>query len=242
MSKIEILGTKIDKLTEREALNRMGEMIAAGGAHYVVTANAEIVYMAYRDEKMRKVINEADMVTADGSGILWAARKLGDEMPERVTGVDLVSGICRESAEKGWRIYLLGSADGVAKKAAEKLRLEYMGCEIVGWHHGFLREKSVEEAVIADIKEKKADVLLVGMGAPRQEYWIREHMEELGVGVCMGIGGSLDVISGELKRAPKWMQEMSLEWLYRVIKQPSRLKRVMNLPKFMLAVMRNRQG
>jgi len=238
--KIRILNTKIDKLTQQGAVARIEEMIGERGSHYVVTANAEIVYMAYKDEKMQRAIDGADMVTADGSGILWAAKKMGDEMPERVTGIDLVYALCRASAEKGWKIYLMGSADGVAKKAADKLMLEYMGCNIVGTHHGFLKDKGVEEALIADIKEKAPDILLVGMGAPRQEYWIIDHMKELGVPVSMGIGGSMDVISGELKRAPKWMQKMSLEWLYRLVIQPSRMKRVLNLPKFMLAVLRSK--
>ena len=241
MSKIRILNTEIDKLTQSDALSRIGAMIEEQTPHYIVTANAEIAYMAYHDEKMQQAVNGADMVTADGSGILWAAKQLGDAMPERVTGIDLVYAICKESAVKGWKIYLMGSAEGVAQKAAHRLMLDYVGCNIVGTHHGFLKEKAVEQALIEDIKAKQPDVLLVGMGAPRQEYWIIDHMEELGVPVSMGIGGSMDVISGELKRAPKWMQKMSLEWLYRLIKQPSRIGRMMNLPKFMLAVKRSKK-
>lgn len=232
---LNVLGVRVDAVTAREALDAIEGYIRQGEPHQIVTANAEIIYQASKDKKMQRVINEASLVTADGSGVVWASRQLGTPLKERVTGIDLVNSICEQSAKKGWRIYILGSAPGVADQAAENIMKKYPGCNIVGTHHGYFKEKE-EREIIAEIKSKKPDVLFVALGAPKQEYWIVEHQEEIKVPVAMGIGGSMDVLSGNVKRAPKWMQKMSLEWLYRLLIQPSRFKRVLALPKFMLAV------
>ena len=233
--KVQILQTNIDCLTQTEVITKIESLIAAQKPAYIVTANAEIIYMAQSNPKMQKIINEADIVTADGSGVLWAAKELGQPLQERVTGIDLVAKICEKAAEENWQIYLLGAADDIAAQAAAKLREQY-NCQIVGTHDGFLKDPQVNAAVLDELCEKAPQIVLVGMGAPRQEYWITEHMAQLPPAVYMGVGGSFDVLSGNLKRAPEWMQKMSLEWLYRVIKQPSRFKRVLALPKFMLAV------
>ena len=238
--KVKILKTEIDCLTQKEVVEEIASLISAQEPHYIVTANAEIVYMAWQDSKMQQVVNNASLVTADGSGILWAANELGTPLKERVTGIDLVYAICEEAAKKDWKIYLLGAVEGVAAEAAKRLTEQYH-CNIIGTHHGFLRDKEVNQAVLAELTAKKPQIVLVAMGPPRQEYWITEHMSELPPAVYMGIGGSLDVISGNLKRAPLWVQKLSLEWLYRVIKQPSRFKRVLALPKFMRAAKKQKK-
>lgn len=233
--RLEILGVGIDKVNSQQAMEKIGEFIASGKSHQIVTANAEIIYQASKNEKMRKVINEAQMVTADGSGVVWASKQLGEPLEQRVTGIDLVNSICEQSAKDKWKIYILGSAPGVAATAAVNIRNKFPGCNIIGTHHGYFNAKE-EKQILAELEQLKPDVLFVALGAPKQEYWIADHLSALGIPVGMGIGGSMDVLSGNVKRAPKWMQKMSLEWLYRVLIQPARFKRVLALPKFMLAV------
>ena len=234
-NRLDVLGVGIDKVTSQQALEKIGEFIASGQPHQIVTANAEIIYQASKNEKMRNIINNAQMVTADGSGVVWASRQLGEPLEQRVTGIDLVNSICEQSAKDKWKIYILGSAPGVAATAAVNIRDKFPGCNIVGTHHGYFNAKE-EKQILAELEQLKPDVLFVALGAPKQEYWIADHLAELGIPVGMGIGGSMDVLSGNVKRAPKWMQKMSLEWLYRLVIQPTRFKRVLALPKFMLAV------
>lgn len=233
--RLEILGVGIDRIDSQQALQQIGEFIENGEPHQIVTANAEIIYQASKNEKMRNVINAAQMVTADGSGVVWASRQLGQPLAQRVTGIDLVNSICQQSAKEHWKIYILGSAPGVAATAAVNIRNKFPGCNIIGTHHGYFNAKE-EKQILAELEQLKPDVLFVALGAPKQEYWIADHIQKLGIPVAMGIGGSMDVLSGNVKRAPKWMQKMSLEWLYRLLIQPTRFKRVLALPKFMLAV------
>ena len=233
--RLNILGVGIDCIDSEEALTQIENFIADGNPHQVVTANAEIIYQASRNEKMRNVINQAQMVTADGSGVVWASKQLGHPLRQRVTGIDLVNSICEQSARKGWKLYILGAAPGVAATAAVNIRQKFPGCNIVGTHHGYFNAKE-EKQIVAELLQLQPDVLFVALGAPKQEYWIAEHMAQLQIPVSMGIGGSMDVLSGNVKRAPRWMQKMSLEWLYRLLIQPTRFKRVLALPKFMLAV------
>jgi N-acetylglucosaminyldiphosphoundecaprenol N-acetyl-beta-D-mannosaminyltransferase len=233
--RLEILGIGIDKVNSQQALDKIAEFIASGKSNQIVTANAEIIYQASKNEKMRNVINNAQMVTADGSGVVWASRQLGEPLEQRVTGIDLVNSICEHSAKDKWKIYILGSAPGVAATAAMNIRDKFPGCNIIGTHHGYFNAKE-EKQILAELEQLKPDVLFVALGAPKQEYWIADHLADLGIPVGMGIGGSMDVLSGNVKRAPKWMQKMSLEWLYRLLIQPTRFKRVLALPKFMLAV------
>ena len=237
--RLEILGVGVDRVTSDEALERIGTFIAEGRekgtTHQVVTANAEIIYRASKNEDMKAIINQAQMVTADGSGVVWASKQLGEPLADRVTGIDLVNSICAASAQYGWKLYILGSAPGVADTAAKNICEKYSGCNIIGTHHGYF-DAQEEQNILAELRELKPDVLFVALGAPRQEYWIAEHIKALGIPVGMGIGGSMDVLSGNVKRAPEWMQKMSLEWLYRFLIQPTRFKRMLALPKFMLAV------
>ena len=238
-NRLEILGVGVDRVTSAEALEQIASFIShnkqTGATHQIVTANAEIIYQASRNEKMREVINQAQLVTADGSGVVWASKQLGEPLAERVTGIDLVNSICEASAQYGWKLYILGSAPGVADTASKNICAKYPGCNIIGTHHGYF-DAEQEQNILAELRELKPDVLFVALGAPKQEYWIADHIKQLGIPVGMGIGGSMDVLSGNVKRAPKWMQKMSLEWFYRFLIQPTRWKRMMALPKFMLAV------
>ncbi len=232
---LTILGIPIDRVDQAQALRIIQDFIDSGQPHYIVTANAEIIYQASHDETMRQVVTGADLVTADGSGVVWASKYIGQPLTQRVTGIDLVYAICQKAQTAGWRIYIIGAAPDIAQQAADKLQEQYPGCQIVGIQHGYFTAQE-EPQIVEHIRQAQPDILLVAMGAPRQELWITKHRDALQVPVAMGIGGSLDVISGNLRRAPKWMQKLSLEWLYRLLIQPSRFKRVLALPKFVLAV------
>ena len=240
LEKIEMLGAGIHNVTMQEAMGAIERFIDEGGMHQVITLNAEILYQAQTNERLLSVINHVDLVTPDGSGIVWGARTLGTPLKERVSGIDLLWEICRRSPEKGWRIYLLGAAPGIPEKAEKNLEAKYPGISIVGVRNGYfdINDKAQVEEILAEVAASGADVLFVAMGAPRQEYFIREHREALGTKVAIGVGGSFDVVAGEVKRAPVFMQRMGIEWLWRLLSQPSRWRRMLNLPRFVFLVKR----
>lgn len=237
MEKVKILGIDVHRLTLQQALEKIIEFIEQGRPRIVVTANPEIIMRAQIDGEFARILAEAALVTGDGTGVVWASRRLGNPLPERVTGIELLNCLLPIAAQKQYRIYLLGAAPGVAERAARRMENAVSGLTIVGTHHGYLNPE-LEDRVVADIKEKRPHLLFVAMGAPRQEKWIASHLDELGVPVSIGVGGSLDVWAGEVDRAPVWMQKHGLEWLYRIWRQPARLKRAAVIPKFVLAVLK----
>jgi N-acetylglucosaminyldiphosphoundecaprenol N-acetyl-beta-D-mannosaminyltransferase len=182
----------------------------------------------------------AALVTPDGFGLLWAGRRLGQPFPERVSGVDLVERLTHLSHAKGYRLYLLGAAPGVAERAAQNLLACYPNAQIVGVQHGYFTSAD-EPAIVAQVAAAQPDVLLVGMGMPRQEKWAWRHRQQLGVPVMIGVGGSFDVYGGVVKRAPKWLQRIGGEWLWRLIQDPRKIKKVRNLPRFAWRVLRERR-
>lgn len=201
----------------------------------VATANAEMIMRATHDAELMRILNSAALVVPDGAGTVWAAHHLGYEMPERVAGYDMAQQLMKNAPAKKRRIYFFGSAPGVADKAKAKAERLYPGIEIVGVRNGFFTEKD-EPQIIADIKEAKPDLLLVALGVPKQEKWLAKHLTELDVPVAIGVGGTLDVMAGVMKRAPLWMQKAKLEWLFRGMLQPKRAGRLLALPKFVLKV------
>jgi len=215
-----------------QCIERVVELIRAGGPRRVITLNPEILYRAVlSDHSLFDLINKADLVTADGEGIVWAGRVAGTPFPERVTGIDLMLRLVERAATEGWKIYLLGAAPGVAEEAAEKLTRRFPGLQVAGTRHGYF--KPDEEAGIAQaIKQTAPQLLFVALGAPAQEMWIDRHIEDIGPVVAVGVGGSLDVISGRVARQPLWMQKLKIEWLGRLISEPSRWRRMLVLPKF----------
>jgi N-acetylglucosaminyldiphosphoundecaprenol N-acetyl-beta-D-mannosaminyltransferase len=244
MADMEILGAKISDLDMVETVCTMAAYIDVGRQnngsadmlHHIVTLNAEILYKAQTDEKLMGIINRAALVTPDGSGIVMAAEQLCGKEIERVTGIDLMTELCKRSASCGWKVYLLGAAPGVAEAAAKNLQEQY-DTIICGCHDGYF--SADEQAwIIGEINEKKPDILFVALGAPRQEFWIDENRDRLRVPLVIGVGGCYDVISGNLKRAPRAFQTMGIEWLWRLLKEPWRFKRMMSLPKFALLVRR----
>lgn len=227
----EILGVAFDDLTMEEALDRGMELIAEGGCHVAVTPNAEIVQLARKDEQLRAVIAEADLVIPDGIGVVYASRILGRPLKGRVPGCDFAAGLMERMAQSGHRLFLLGAKPGVAQEAAEKLCAAYPGLTICGVHDGYFRE---DEPVVREIRQADADVVFVCLGAPKQEKWMQQNAAATGASLLIGLGGSLDVFSGRVERAPAIWQKLNLEWLYRGLKEPTRLKRIARLPLFLV--------
>jgi len=227
---VRLLGVRITPVSMDEALAHAREFIAEGSPHMIVTSDATGVIRAQGDPELREIMDQADLVTADGQGVVLAARLLNVPIRERVSGVDMVQRLCEVAAEAGRSVFLLGGAEGVADAAGQKLRTAVPGLQVAGVQHGYFTPEE-EPAIIERIREAKPAVLFVAFGIPKQEKWIRAHMDALGVPVCIGVGGSFDVISGRLRRAPVWMRRLGVEWLYRVAQEPRRLPRLKALPK-----------
>jgi bacterial polymer biosynthesis proteins, WecB/TagA/CpsF family len=216
-----------------ETVEKIRQAVESQDKMRVVTANPEMIYASNWDQRLKRLINSADIVTADGIGVVWAARKLGTPVTERVTGIDLVQALFPAASKGRWKVFFLGGEPGVAEKAAEMVVREHPGIRLDVMHGYFSTQ---EEPLILDRIEKfHPDILLVGMGAPRQEYWLVEH--PLLATVSMGVGGSFDALAGTVIRAPKRIQELHVEWLYRLWKEPRRWKRQSVLPRFVLKVL-----
>lgn len=238
MTIVPVLGLPVRALTRREALNTFEGWIAAPRRdHRVVTLNAEMAQAAVKDAALAAAIMSADLVVPDGVGIVWAARRAGNRLPERLPGVELVLDLAEAARAKGWRLYLLGARPGVAQEAGRRLQEQYPGLNIVGTHHGYFGPGE-EEAVIEDILRAKPHILLAALGVPRQEVWLHTRAARLRVPVMMGVGGSFDVISGVVARAPAWVQRAGLEWAYRLCTDPRRWRRAVRLPLFVWSVWR----
>lgn len=231
----DILGVKVDRESMEETLLKIQKAVDTHQPIQVITANPELIYAAGKDARLKQLINSAEIVTPDGVGVVWAAKRLGYPVAERVTGIDLVEAIFPVAAEKKWRIFFLGSQPGVAESAAQKAAEEHSGFQWQTAHGYFSREE--EPAILEQIRDFKPDLLLIGLGAPRQEFWMFSHLDLNTVSI--GVGGSFDALAGITKRAPQWIQDIHLEWLYRLIKQPSRLKRQLVLPRFAWKVLRS---
>lgn len=227
--RVEVLGIEVDNVSLEEACFRVEQFINAARFALVVTANPEIIMLARRDPEFMDIIRQADLVTADGTGVVWAGKWLGTPFRERVAGVDLVEALLARAREKGWLIFLLGAKPGVAEKAARRLQEMFPGIAIAGTHHGYFRE---DEEPLALIKAAKPHLLLVGMGMGRQEKWVWRNRRHLAGTVCIGVGGTLDVLAGEVKRAPRLWRRLGLEWLYRLLQEPWRIRRLLVLPAY----------
>lgn len=234
----KLFNLEIDNLTLLEALEKIDDLIASGGCHHVVTANPEILYRALSDKGLYETIAQASLVTADGQGVLLAGKLLDQPFKARVTGIDLAEALCATSGERGHKIYFLGGKEGISKKAQMAILRRYPNANIVGEHHGYF--KNDIEPLLADLREKKPDILLVAMGSPYQEEFILRYQKLLNIPVAIGVGGTLDVFSGEVKRAPELVQTLKLEWAYRILSDPKRWRRTLVLPKFVLAVLKEK--
>ena len=226
----DILGVAFDNTTMDEAVGRAMSLLEQEGPHLVVTPNPEIVRLAQSDRDFADLIAGADLVLPDGVGILYAAKILGRPLKARVPGVDFASALMGAMAKAGKRLFLLGAKPGVAEEAARRLAGQHPGLIICGTHDGYFQEAA---PVVQAIRAARADVVFVCLGAPKQEKWAAAHGADTGARLFVGLGGSLDVFAGQVERAPEGWQQLGLEWLYRTIRQPSRLKRVAKLPLFL---------
>jgi len=222
---IRLLGLPIQAITLAETLAWIEAAIAARAPKQICTANPEFLMAAQSDREFFEVLNRADLVLPDGVGLLWAARWLGQRLPERVAGSDLIYRIPERAAHNGWGIYFLGAGEGVALKTAEILREQYPGLAIAGTFRGSPNLED-ENAIVARIQEARPDILFVAYGAPAQDKWIARNKTRLGVPVCLGVGGAFDFVAGVAERAPRWMQRAGLEWLHRLARQPWRARRI----------------
>ena len=233
---VRILGVPVHAVTFAGLLEEIERLIESGRVHQIATVNPEFVMAAGRDPIFSVVLERAALCMPDGVGLLWAARWLGHRLPERVTGSDGVPLIAERAAEKGWRLFFLGAAPGVAEQTAAILSARYPGLQVAGTYAGSPVAEE-EEAIVGRVNAANADILLVAYGAPKQDKWIARNLPRLRVGVAMGVGGSFDFISGKAVRAPTWMRRLGLEWLHRLMREPWRWRRMVALPRFALAVL-----
>lgn len=236
---VDILGIPVDNVTMGQAVERFDQFLEGQGLHMIFTPNAEIMMTAQRDPELKAILCRADLLAADGAGVVLAAKILGSNLPERVAGYDLMRNMLGHASKRPFKAFLFGAAPGVASIAAENILNNYSGVEIAGIENGY-NNKAYEDKLIGNINSSGADVLFVALGVPRQEKWIFENRFRLQVKVCMGVGGSLDVLSGKTKRAPGFFCKYGLEWLYRLYKDPRRFKRMLDLPRFVLLAVRER--
>ncbi|MHB8182533.1 MAG: WecB/TagA/CpsF family glycosyltransferase [Candidatus Desulforudaceae bacterium] len=236
MKTVDILGAPVANLTLDEAAQLVNRFVDEGRPRQVVTLNPEYLYRAQVDRQLMDIVHQADLVTADGVGIVWAARRAGQPVPERVTGIDLLLRLAEYAGVRSRRVFLLGSAPGVAEAAGRELVKRYPGLVPAGTHHGYFKPEEDEE-IVAKVREARPDLLFIALGAPKQEIWGARYLAELNVPVVMGVGGSLDVLAGTVQRAPVWTQRLHIEWLARLAMNPKRWRRQLVLPKFALLVL-----
>ncbi len=223
---VRILGIPVHPLTMRGTLAWVAAAVAARTPRQMCTANPEFVMAAQRDPEFRRVLNAADVVLPDGVGLLWAARRQGQPLPERVAGSDLIYQLAALAAQHAWRVYYLGAAEGVAAATAARLSERYPGLVVAGAYAGSPRLDD-EAALVARVQAARPDLLLVAYGAPAQDKWIARNQAQLGVPVSLGVGGAFDFVAGVAVRAPRWVQRLGLEWLHRLARQPWRLGRIL---------------
>lgn len=237
---IKILDVNIDRVNMQQAVERLRKLaLDRSQSSLVVTPNSEMLAMAAEDQELAAVLNSADLATADGIGVVIASKILGEPLEERVAGFDLISTLFKEFEQEDINFYFLGGKPGIVDQAAANLKESYPDLNISGYHHGYLDRES-QQKVIEEINSQKIDLLLVGMGVPLQEKFLNSNLEKLKVGAAVTVGGSFDVLAGEVNRAPLWMQKAALEWFYRLLQEPSRFGRMLSLPKFIYLVVKSK--
>ena len=241
MKSIEVLGVRVDDVTNEEMLGLVDGYVASQQPHQIVTLNPEMLVAARDDAGLRQVLNSADLNVADGVGLMMAARWLGHPLRERVTGSDGIYRLSEQCARQGYRPFFLGAASGVAEVAGSRLAARYPGLEVAGAYAGSPRAED-EEDVVSRVHAAGPDLLFVAYGTPGEELWIARNRDRLGVPVMIGVGGAFDFVAGVAKRAPRWMRRAGLEWLYRLIRQPWRWRRQLALVRFVGLVIREKVG
>lgn len=234
--KVNILGVYVDMVNIPQAADRIIRFFDEDRLHKVYTPNSEIIMAAYKDESFKKLLNNADLLTADGIGVVYASKILGKPINERAAGFDIACEVLERINGTSRKLFLFGGKPGVAEQARDNLLKKYPSLNIVGCRNGYFKPED-EPEIVKEINDSGADLVFVCLGAPKQEQWLDRNSDTLKARVAMGIGGSLDVFAGTAERAPKFFCDHGIEWLYRLIKQPSRAGRMLALPKFGLTVL-----
>jgi len=234
---INILNTPVHAVSMNQTVHLVHRYMVEPRVHQIATTNPEFVMKAQQDEQFRQVLQQADLCIPDGVGLLLASRWMGTPLAERVPGSELVYKLAKLAAQEGWRLFLLGAGPGVAEEAAHILRLKYPELKIAGTYAGS-PDPSEDELIVQRINSSQANMLFVAYGAPNQDKWIARNRETLpAIRLAIGVGGSLDFVTGQAKRAPRWIQNLGLEWLYRLIQEPWRWRRMLALPHFAIKVL-----
>ena len=226
MSRMKFMNTEIDNLTMDEALKKIDQLITEAHNAYVVTPNVDHIVQLERGGPLTEVYKNADLILTDGKPLIWISKWYGTPIKEKISGSDLFPRLCELATKKGYKMYFLGAAEGVAAKAAENLEKKYPGLQVVGTYsppYGFEKDETEIERIKKQIKDVAPHILIVGLGCPKQELFILHHKDELNVPISLGLGASLDFEAGNVKRAPKWMADHGLEWVYRIFQDPKRL-------------------
>lgn len=223
--RITMMGCGIDNLSMEETLARVEEFIRSGRAHQHVVVNVDKLVKASRDPALRRIVNACDLVSADGMPVVWASRLLGNPLKERVAGIDLFEALMRRAGERGWRVFLLGAREEVVRAVAAIYRERYPQLQLAGWRDGYWQGEQEEAQVARMVADSRADLLFVAMSSPGKEQFLGKYQAVMGVPFAMGVGGTFDVVSGRVRRAPGWMQRAGLEWFWRFLQEPRRMFR-----------------
>ena len=224
--RIKFLNTYVDNLTMDEVINNIDNLIKMKKHSYVVTPNLDHIVQLEKDVELREAYKEADLILADGKPLIWISKLYNKPIKEKISGSDLFPKLCKMAAEKGYSMFFLGAAEGVADKASENLRAKYSGLKIVGTYsppYGFEKNESILKQVVTTVCNAKPDILIVALGCPKQEIFMYHYCKDMNVPISLGLGASLDFEAGKIKRAPKWMSDFGFEWLYRMFQDPRRL-------------------
>jgi len=224
--RFKLMNTNIDNLTMKEALEEINELLNDGKYHFIVTPNLDHIVKLEVDAELQEVYQSADLILTDGTPLIWISKLYKKPIVEKISGSDLFPKVCELAAKEHYKIFLLGAMEGVAIKAAINLRKKYDGLQIVGTFSppfGFDKDEGAINQIIEMINAAKPDILAVGLGAPKQEKFIFKYKDQLKVPLSLAIGATIDFEAGSVKRAPKWMQNIGLEWFYRLLKEPRRM-------------------
>lgn len=226
MSRIKFMNTEIDNLTMQETLQEVNQLVRNGKGAYVVTPNVDHIVQLETNEELQAVYRNASLILADGKPLIWISKLYGTPIKEKISGSDLFPRLCEMAAQKEYKMFFLGAAEGIAEKAAENLANRFKGLQVVGTYSpaiGFEKNPEEMDKIKQMIKNANPDILIVGLGCPKQEKFMYYHCAELGVPISFGLGASFDFEAGNVKRAPKWMRDHGLEWFYRFTKEPKRM-------------------
>ena len=239
--RISFLNTYVDAVTMEETIDIIEKYIKKRACVQHVVINASKINLMQKDKELTEIINDCPLINADGQSIVWGSKILGNEIPERVAGIDVFTELVKLSAEKGYRPFFFGATEEVVKSVVQKFQKEYPKLEIAGYRNGYFNDGDSKK-IATEIKESRADILFVAFSSPKKEYWINEYLDYMKIPFVMGVGGSFDVIAGKTKRAPVWMQKCGLEWFFRFIQEPIRMwnRYIVGNFKYIMLILNNK--